>query len=207
MKHAAFQPPLGQLGKEALDGIEPGGQGGREVKGSARVPGQPLQHLGLLVGGVVVENDMHELARGHLRLDGVEKANELLMPMVLHAQGREQGRGLIARVVMELRTGGGAGHGAAAVFPERQAALGAVERPNIAFFVYRAHHYVGRRVDVGTRDVAQLGHELRVAGRLELPKAAELQAMAALDALHRNDADLACCIHRHDGLVPGIMDG
>ena len=40
--------------------------------------------LGMLVGFVVVEDHMHDLAGGKLDLDGVEEANKLLMPMALH---------------------------------------------------------------------------------------------------------------------------
>ena len=54
-EHAAFQPALGELGEEALDGIEPGAGGRGEVEGEARVPGEPGLDLGVLVGGVVVE--------------------------------------------------------------------------------------------------------------------------------------------------------
>jgi hypothetical protein len=44
---------------------------------------QPFDHLGMLVGGVVVEDGVDGLADRDLALDGVQKADELLMP--LHA--------------------------------------------------------------------------------------------------------------------------
>ena len=53
---------LGEGGEEALDGVEPGGAGRGEVEGDARVAGQPGDHLRVLVGGVVVEDDVHGLA-------------------------------------------------------------------------------------------------------------------------------------------------
>src|SRR5512133_2079936 len=49
------------------------------------MPGEPVHHLRMLVDGVVVENEMNDLACRHLRLDGIEEADELLMPMALHA--------------------------------------------------------------------------------------------------------------------------
>ena len=48
----------GDLGKEALDQVQPGRAGGREVKLEARVCLQPGSDLGGLVGGVVVEHDV-----------------------------------------------------------------------------------------------------------------------------------------------------
>ena len=38
---AALELSAGQLGEEALDGVEPRGRGGREVEGPARVAGEP----------------------------------------------------------------------------------------------------------------------------------------------------------------------
>src|SRR3954470_20848813 len=84
-EHAALQSALGERGEEGLDGVEPGARGRGEVEGEARVAGEPGQHLGLLVGGVVVENDVDDLAGRGRRLDGVEEADELLVPVALHA--------------------------------------------------------------------------------------------------------------------------
>jgi len=47
------------LGKEAFDQVEPGRAGRREVQLEARVLRQPGLDLGRLVGGVVVEHEMH----------------------------------------------------------------------------------------------------------------------------------------------------
>ena len=44
--------------------------------------GQPGTDLGLLVGRVIVENDVDGLVRGHLGFDGVQETDELLMPVV-----------------------------------------------------------------------------------------------------------------------------
>ena len=45
---------------------------------------EPLVDLWMLVRCVVVEDHINRLARRSLRLDGVEEADELLMPMPLH---------------------------------------------------------------------------------------------------------------------------
>ena len=57
----------------------------REVERPARMTSKPLDDLRMLVGGVVVHDGVDGLARGDLALDGVEEADELLMPVALHA--------------------------------------------------------------------------------------------------------------------------
>jgi hypothetical protein len=46
---------------------------------------QPFDHLGVLVGGVVVDDGVNRLASRDLALDGVEEADELLMSVALRA--------------------------------------------------------------------------------------------------------------------------
>jgi hypothetical protein len=43
------------------------------------------QHLGMFVGGVVVQDYVHYPPDRHGGLDGVQEANELLVPMALQA--------------------------------------------------------------------------------------------------------------------------
>ena len=50
--------------------------------------GEPLQDVGVLVGGVVVEDGVDDLAGGHGALDGGEEADELLMPVAASCSGR-----------------------------------------------------------------------------------------------------------------------
>ena len=53
---AATNALLSDQTEEALDLIEPGGRGGGEVQVKAGVLGQPCLNVGMLVGGVVVED-------------------------------------------------------------------------------------------------------------------------------------------------------
>src|SRR5512140_2060330 len=82
---AALETALGELGEEALDGVEPGAGGRREVEDEARVALQPRLDLRVFVRGVVVEDDVHDLADRHGGLDAVQKPDELLMAVALHA--------------------------------------------------------------------------------------------------------------------------
>ncbi len=79
VEDAAPEATLRQLCKEALDRVEPRARGRREVEGEALMAVEPGAHLRVLVGGVVVEDDVDGLSGRNLRLDGVEEADELLM--------------------------------------------------------------------------------------------------------------------------------
>jgi transposase len=81
---ATLQSALGELCEEAFHGVQPRAGCRRKVEGEALVPIEPSAHPGMLVGGVIVEDHMHCFAGRNRRLDGVEEADELLMPMALH---------------------------------------------------------------------------------------------------------------------------
>src|SRR5260370_3998700 len=105
------------------------------MEDKARVPVEPGTHPGVLVGGVIVEDDVDDLAGGDVGFDGIEKANELLMAMTLHAaaddfafqdvERREPGSGAVPLVVV--------GHGRAAAPLYRPAVRGAVEPLDFRF--------------------------------------------------------------------------
>ena len=192
-EHAAFELALGELGEQGLDRVQPGARGGGEVEDPARVPGQPAPHFGVLVGAVVVEDDVDHLARRHGALDGVEEAEELLVPVALHAladdravediEGREQRGRAVPLVIM--------GHGLGAALLQRQARLGAVERLDLALFVDRQHHGVRRRIDVQPDDVLDLGGEVGIGRELEAAHLMGAQTVRPPDPLHRADAEPA----------------
>ena len=46
--------------------------------------GEPGAHLGMLVGGIVVEDHMHHLAGWRLALNGIQETEELLVTVALH---------------------------------------------------------------------------------------------------------------------------
>ena len=71
--------------KNVSTAFNPGAGRRREVEDEARVPRQPGLHLGMLVGGVVVDDGLDHLPGGHLSLNHVEEADELGVPMTLHA--------------------------------------------------------------------------------------------------------------------------
>jgi hypothetical protein len=97
-ENAPLEAGLCEDGEEALDGIEPGRRGRREVEGPSWMARQPAADD----GGVIVEDCVDGVAGGNFALDCIEKADELLVTMVLHVppdhgcvedvHRREQGR-------------------------------------------------------------------------------------------------------------------
>src|SRR5262249_61605578 len=100
------------------------------------MPRQPLAHLWMLVGRIVVDDGVDHLSHGDLSLDRIEEADELLVAMALHVaandgpiedvEGCERRGGAVTFVVVrhrpgaarlhrQGRRGGGGGPGCAAL--------------------------------------------------------------------------------------------
>jgi hypothetical protein len=74
VKDAALQAAAGELGEVAFDGIEPGGGCRGEVEGKAGMALEPSADLCVLMGGIVVEDDVNQLSGREPGLDGIEKS-------------------------------------------------------------------------------------------------------------------------------------
>ena len=93
--------------------------------------GEPCFDFRMLMSGVVVEDGMDRLVGWRRAFDGIEKADEFLMGMALHAaaednaiegvDGGEQGGRAVPLVIV--------GHGPAFAGLDRQTRLCAIERP------------------------------------------------------------------------------
>src|SRR5260221_973376 len=68
-KDAALEAAPGEFGEEALDGIEPRAGGRGEVEDEARMARQPGLDLRMLMGGVVVDDDVDDLTGGGVRFE------------------------------------------------------------------------------------------------------------------------------------------
>ena len=76
------------------------------MEGEPRMAIEPFAYLRVFMGRIVVEDDVDRFFDWDLSLDLVEKADELLMPMLLHAasddlafehvEGGKQGGGAVA---------------------------------------------------------------------------------------------------------------
>src|SRR5437773_2387802 len=144
------------------------------MEGPARMLREPFAHFRVFVSGVVVNDRIDHLSLGKMRVDVIEKADELLMPVALHVatddgavenvEGGEQGGCAVAFVVVGHRPGAARLH--------RQSRLGAVEGLDLALLVDRENDGVGGRIDVEADDVPELRGELRVVRQLERPEPA-----------------------------------
>jgi hypothetical protein len=99
-KYAALETLLCELGKEALDGVEPGSGCRGEVEDKPPMFFEPLHDVGMLVGGIVVDDDMDRLFLGHSGLDDVQKlANNLALKDI---ERREQGGDAMANGLVSI---------------------------------------------------------------------------------------------------------
>ena len=90
LERAATDGALGNKGEEPFDLVEPGGVGGREVYVPAWTAGEPSSDLWVLMGCVVVDDEMDvELVR-HIGLDVAQESEELLMTMTRFALGDDR---------------------------------------------------------------------------------------------------------------------
>ena len=81
VERAAPDGRVGDGSEEALDQVEPGAVGGDEMELPARPGGEPGLDLGMLVGGVVVEDDVDGEVDRHRLVNGAQEAEEVLVPM------------------------------------------------------------------------------------------------------------------------------
>jgi hypothetical protein len=77
----AADAPFGDFGKQSFHKVQPTAAGRREVNVVPRVPRQPASHFGDLAGSAVIHHQVYVQAAGEIRLDVVEKWQELFMPM------------------------------------------------------------------------------------------------------------------------------
>ena len=103
---AAANAFLSEMGEPSFDEIQPGTGSGSEVQVKAGVPLQPRLHPRMLVGAVIVDDNVQLQPRRGLLIDGFQKADEFLMTMAGHTvadhfavqniEGGEQGGGAVA---------------------------------------------------------------------------------------------------------------
>jgi hypothetical protein len=80
---AAPELVFGQVAEEALDHVEPTAGGGGEVEVEAGMACGPAQHVGMLVRGVVVDDEMKLLVLRSLAVDQTQELEPLLMAMAV----------------------------------------------------------------------------------------------------------------------------
>ena len=120
--------------------------------------GQPRLHVFVLVGGVVVQDQMELKLSWKLAIESAQESQEFLVSVASKAladdlsiervQCGKQSRGAVTLVVV--------GHRAASAALHRQSRLGPVERLNLALLVHAQDDSILWRVKVQPNNVGQL---------------------------------------------------
>ncbi len=118
----------------------------------------------MLVGSVIVDDEMEIVTYGSVGVDFAQEPDELLMPVAWHAiadnlsvehtQGGEQGGGAVALVIVS--------HRPAASLLHRQSRLCAVERLDLAFLVDTEDQGFIGRIEIQADDIGELLHKVLV---------------------------------------------
>ena len=88
LEGAAADGLLGDQSEPSFDLIEPGRISGRVVDVESGSRGQPKADLGVLMGGVVIDDQMHVERCRDCLVDALDEAEKLLMPVAWFALGQ-----------------------------------------------------------------------------------------------------------------------
>lgn len=156
----------------------------------ARMLGEPLLNVRMLVGSVVVADQMQCLVLRVLPIDLTQERKPLDMSMTLLATRddgtvkrihcREQGRGSVALVVMR--------HGGGPAGLHRQAGLSTIKCLHLAFLVTAQHQRVLGRGHVQADNIFGFLDELRITLHFEALDPVRLQAIRLPNALNSDVA-------------------
>ena len=196
----------GDLGEEALDEVHSGRAGGGEVQLETGMLFQPDLHLGRLVGGVVIENQVDVARFLHAPVDATQQAQELFGTVTRHAfpdnqarfdvqRGKERG-GAMAFVIM--------GHRGRPPLLERQTRLGPVERLDLGLLINAKHDGTVRRIEIEANDLGHLLLEHRVVRDLEALHDMRLETCIGPDAPDARGRYAHRLRHRRAAPVRGI---
>ena len=158
-----------EIPEESFDHVEPGSAGRSEVKVESRIASLPGFHSRMLMGGVIIADDVYLLV-GRCCFDNqVEKADPFLVPVLFHAGSKdaavgsihcsEERGGSVAFVIVSQRF--------ATSFLERESRLSAIQGLDLALFIAGQHDGVFRRVEIEANDVLELFLKMLVVGELE----------------------------------------
>ena len=139
----------------------------------------PSEYLLVLVGRVVVQNDVDLLTLGNRLVDLSQESQHLLVAMLAisladhltrcHIQRREQRGRTVTLVIVR--------HRRAATLLHWQAGLGAVQRLDLTLLIEAEHRSVLRWIEIQPDHIAQLLFEARVIAELEGANQVRLEPM------------------------------
>jgi len=149
---------LGDQCEPALNLVEPACVGRGVVYVEAGMPRQPRFDPRMLVGAVVVGDQMDRKPERHIALEVIKKGAKFLVPMarlalgddrtVEHVERREQ-RGRAMPIVV-------VGHAVDVAQPHRQHRLSTLQSLNLALLIHAPHQCLVRGIEVKARHVRTL---------------------------------------------------
>ena len=147
---------------------------------------KPGGDFGVLVGRIVVANDVKLQLGGDFLVDLAQEGEPLLVAMARGGvgehlagkvvQGGKEGHRSVPVVVM--------GPGANVSLAQRQSGLGAFESLTLALFIAAEHHGLLGRIEVEAHHVPKLFLKLKVLGELEIAHPVGLELMGRPESLH-----------------------
>jgi len=165
--------------------------------------------LGVLVGPVVIDDQVQRQILGHLLVDPPQEAQELLVPVPglalgdhrtgSHIQRGKQGGGSVADVVV-----GDALHVAQ---PHGQQRLGSVQRLDLRLLVNAEHVSVLGWVQIEADDVSDLLNKERIGGDLEMLLPVRLHGEGLQPAVNGGLGDPSRCSQRSSAPVGAAILG
>ena len=169
LKNPASNLFVREIAKPTLDHVEPGARSRHKMQMESGMAFKPRFDLGMLVGRVIVHDQMQvQLWRG-LVINQFQKLDPLLMAVTIHAgpndapfghlQSSEQGRGPVAFVVV--------GHGSQSSLDQGQSGLGSVQRLNRCFLIGAQHQRVFGRVEIQAHHIDDFFNKLFVPAHFE----------------------------------------
>ena len=166
---AATNALVGDFAEPPLHHVHPRTRSRDEVQMEAWMSSEPGFHARVLVGRVVVHDDMQIEFGGGLQIDLAEEANELLMPMarhalanhlaIEHAESRKQGGRAVTLVVVR--------HRPTAALLQWKAWLGTIEGLDLTFLVDTQHKGFVRGIEIESDDIVELLNKMFVSTDLE----------------------------------------
>ena len=187
-----------EIAEETFDHVKPRRTCWSEVGMESRISLEPRFDLLVLMGGVIVTNDMDFFSVRNIAADQVEKANPFLMAMLFHTgaddlaaerihRGEQRGCA-VALVIMS--------HCLAATLLERKSWLSSVQSLDLAFLIAREDQRMLGRVEIQTDDVFELFLKLFVVGKFETRHPMRLETMRRPDTPNTGCADSRGFRHR-----------
>jgi len=205
LEYAAAEAFAGQFPKEALHQIEPRATRRRKMHVKAGMPREPLLHLGMLVRGVIVHDEMQGLVLGRLSINQPHEGQPFRVAMARktggnnmpfhHIQGRKQGGGAMSLIVM--------GHRFPAPLLERESRLGAIQSLDLTLLIDAEDERMFGGIQIQSHHVIEFLEELGILAELEGSHQVGFEPMGFPDTLHQGGVGAEVLGQRTQGPVRG----